>query len=128
MMRIVSLAPNMTAVLAELGAEDQLVGITRWCKEVLPPAKAHSLDHLTLFDDCWNADTAAVAALKPDLVIGSVPYRAKVVEDLIASGLRFLATYPRCLADVYYEIRLVGRIVDAGPAADKLVGRMLSEI
>lgn len=127
-MRIVSLAPNVTAILVELGAEDALVGITRWCKEVLPPAKAHALDHLVLFDDCWNADTAAVAALKPDLVIGSVPYRAKVVEGLIASGLRFLATYPRCLADLYHEIRLLGRIVDAAAGADRLIARMQLEI
>jgi iron complex transport system substrate-binding protein len=83
---------------------------------------------LALFDDCWNADPAAVAALKPDLVIGSVPYRAKVVEGLIASGLRFLATYPRCLDDIYHEIRLLGRIVDAAPAADRLVASMESEI
>jgi iron complex transport system substrate-binding protein len=104
------------------------VGVTRWCKEVLPAAKANVFNHLTLFDDCWNADPAAVAALKPDLVIGSVPYRAKVVEGLIGLGLRFLATYPRCLADIYREIRLLGRIVDAAPAADRLVEWMQSEI
>ena len=127
-MRIVSLAPNVTAILVELGAGDALVGITRWCKDVLPPAKADAFSHLALFDDCWNADPAAVAALAPDLVIGSVPYRAKVVEGLIASGLRFLATYPRCLADVYQEIRLLGRIVDAAPAAERLSARMQSEI
>jgi len=127
-MRIVSLAPNVTAILVELGAEDALVGITRWCKDVLPPAKVKALSHLALFDDCWNADPAAVAALKPDLVIGSVPYRAKVVEGIIASGVRFLATYPRCLADVYCEIAMLGRLVDTAPAADRLVAWMRSEI
>ena len=127
-MRIVSLAPNVTGILVALGAEGSLVGMTRWCKDVLPADKLKSFNHLALFDDCWNADIPAVAALHPDLVIGSVPYRAKVVEGLVASGIRFLATYPRSLADIYHETRLLGRIVDAAPAADRLVEWMEAEI
>jgi iron complex transport system substrate-binding protein len=51
-----------------------------------------------------------------------------VVDGLIARGLRFLATYPRSFADVYHEVRLLGRIVDPQSAAERLVDRMQSEI
>ncbi len=127
-MRIVSLAPNVTSILVELGASDALAGITRWCKDVLTEEQVRSLAHLPRFDDCWNADPSAVAALQPDLVIGSVPYRAQVVDGLVARGLRFLATYPRCLADIYKDIRLLSRIVDASAAGDRLADGMQGEI
>ena len=127
-MRIVSLAPNVTSILVELGASDALAGITRWCKDVLSADEFRRLSGVPQFDDCWNADPAAVAALAPDLVIGSVPYRAQVVDGLIARGLRFLATYPRCLADIYDDIRLLGRIVGATAKGEALVGRMQREI
>jgi iron complex transport system substrate-binding protein len=127
-MRVVSLAPNVTSILVELGASDALAGITRWCKDVLSAEQFQRLAGLPQFDDCWNADPAAVAALAPDLVIGSVPYRAQVVDGLIAQGLRFLATYPRCLADIYADIRLLGRIVDVTVRSEELVGRMQTEI
>jgi iron complex transport system substrate-binding protein len=127
-MRIVSLAPNVTSILVELGASDALAGITRWCKDVLSEDQFQRLYDVPQFDDCWNADPAAVAALAPDLVIGSVPYRAQVVDGLIARGLRFLATYPRCLADIDADIRLLSRIVDATAKGEELIGRMQREI
>jgi len=127
-MRIVSLAPNVTSILVELGASDALAGITRWCKDVLSEEQFQRLAGIPQFDDCWNADPAAVAALSPDLAIGSVPYRAQVVDGLIAQGLRFLATYPRRLADIYADIRLLGRIVDLTTKSEELIGRMQNEI
>lgn len=127
-MRIVSLAPNVTSILVELGASDTLAGITRWCKDVISEEQFQALADVPQFDDCWNADPAAVAALAPTLVIGSVPYRAQVVDGLVARGLRFLATYPRCLEDIYNDIRLLSRIVGRQTQGEKLVARMQDEI
>jgi len=81
--RIVSLAPSATSILCALGAKKQLIGVTRWCRDVAP------VDALPTFGDCWRCDADAVAALQPDLVIGSVPYRAEVVEALLRRGLTF---------------------------------------
>ncbi len=119
--RIVSLAPSVTSILHALGAADCLVGVTRWCADVVPE---EALRGLSRFDDCWNTDPAKVAELAPDLVIGSVPYRAKVIEGILARGMRFLATYPRALADVYGDIRLLARIVEKPAAGERLVETM----
>jgi iron complex transport system substrate-binding protein len=124
-LKIVSLAPSVTSILYELGARDHLVGVTRWCRDVVP---AKALEGLVLFDDCWNADPAKVAELAPGLVIGSVPYRGQVVEGIIARGIRFLATYPRCLADIYADIRLLARIVGREAEGERLVESMRSQI
>lgn len=117
-LRIVSLAPSATSILCALGAKQRLVGVTRWCKDIAP------VDGLPAFGDCWRCDTDAVAALKPDLVIGSVPYRAEVVDALLRRGLTFLAMNPRTLADIYSDITLLGRLVGREKRARQLAREM----
>lgn len=123
--RIVSLAPSATRILWELGAAGHLAGVTRWCKDVVP---AEAIADLPVVGDCWNLDAAAVARLQPDLVVGSVPYRTKAVEDILAQGMRFLAKSPRTLEDIYGDIRLLAGIVGRPAAGEELAGRMQSRI
>lgn len=120
--RIVSLAPSVTSILCALGAKKALVGVTRWCRDVAP------VRNLPTFGDCWKCDTAGVAALRPQLVIGSVPYNTQVVEDLLRRGLTFLATNPRTLKDIFSDILLLGRLVGREKQAHRLVRRLQSRI
>lgn len=105
MKRIVSLAPSATSILCALGAKKQLVGVTRWCRDVAP------VNGLPALGDCWRSDPDDVARLKPDLVIGSVPYKAETVEALLRRGLTFLAMNPRTLADIFSDIEMLGQVV-----------------
>ena len=123
--RIVSLAPSATRILWELGAAEHLAGVTRWCKDVVP---AEAIAGLPLVGDCWNLDAASVARLAPDLVIGSVPYRAEAVESILKQGLRFLAKSPRTLEDIYGDIHLLAQIVCKAGEGEKLVRKMKSQI
>ncbi len=117
-LRIVSLAPSVTSILCELGAADSLVAVTRWCKDVVP---AEVLTGLPVFDDCWSADASRVAALTPDLIVGSVPYRAEVVAGMLERGLRFIATSPRTLEDIASDIRLLARLVGKETRGERLI-------
>jgi iron complex transport system substrate-binding protein len=119
--RIVSLAPSATRTLWELGAAEHLAAVTRWCKDVVP---AEAIDGLPVVGDCWNLDAEAVARLQPDLVIGSVPYRAEAVEGILKKGLRFLAKSPRTLDDIYGDIRLLAQIVGKASEGEKLIKKM----
>ena len=101
--RVVSLAPSVTSILCALGAHKQLVGVTRWCRDVAP------VGSLPTLGDCWRTDAAKVAALKPDLVIGSVPYQAETDKSLPDCNLTFLAMNPLTLNDIFADIRLLGR-------------------
>jgi iron complex transport system substrate-binding protein len=123
--RIVSLAPSATRILWELGAAEHLAGVTRWCQEVVP---AEAIDGLPVVGDCWDLDAEAVARLQPDLVIGSVPYRAEAVEGILKKGLRFLAKSPRKLDDIYGDIRVLAQIVGKAGEGEILAGRMQSQI
>lgn len=124
-LRIVSLVPSATNILSELGATKCLVGVTRWCKDVVPTAV---IEGLPTFADCWSADPAQVAALKPDLVIGGVPYGPETVKGLLASGIRLLATSPRTLADVFGDIRAIAGLVGKQKQGEEIIARMQREI
>jgi iron complex transport system substrate-binding protein len=123
--RIVSLAPSATRILWELGAAEHLMGVSRWCKDVVPNG---TIAELPVVGDCWEMDSGEVARLRPDLVIGSVPYRMAAVEGILARGLRFLGKSPRRLGDIYADIRLLAGIVGKAAEGEKLAAGMQARI
>src|SRR5258706_1624960 len=121
-MRIVSLAPSATSILCAIGAKKVLVGVTKWCCDVAPVAR------LPQVGDCWHMESVAdIVALRPTLVIGSVPYKQETVGKLLEQRLNFLAMNPRTLEDVYADIRLLGGITGRPARAEALIRKMRSE-
>jgi iron complex transport system substrate-binding protein len=121
-MRIVSLAPSATSILCAIGAKKLLAGVTKWCCDVAPVAG------LPQVGDCWHMESVAdIVALRPTLVIGSVPYKQETVGKLLEQRLNFLAMNPRTLEDVYADIRLLGGIVGRAARAEELILKMRSQ-
>ena len=116
--RIVSLAPNVTSILLELGAARELVGVSRWCKDVAPVGRRPTVG------DCWKLDVREVMKLEPTIVIGSVPFAPETVAKLLAEPVVFLAINSRTLSGIEQDIRLIGSLANRGSAAEKLVQRM----
>jgi len=119
--RIVSLAPNVTSILVAIGVRRALVGVSRWCADVAPEVVG-----LPRVGDCWKLDVADVMKLRPDLVIGSVPFRAEVVAKIVGQPIAFLTISPRNLAGIRSDIRLLGRLANRSEAAEKLIRQMNS--
>lgn len=124
-MRIVSLACSNTEIVCALGRADWLVGVddhSDWPEDVVAelPKVGPDLD----------IDVDEVAALEPDLVLATltVPGHEKVVARLEHAGLPFLAPEPVSLADVYDDVRLLGRHLDAGERAEAVVAEMRAEL
>jgi ABC-type Fe3+-hydroxamate transport system substrate-binding protein len=116
--RIVSLAPNVTSILLAIGAGRELVGVSRWCKDVA------RVGRLPQVGDCWKIDVREVMRLRPTLVIGSVPFAPKTVEEILKQPVAFLALNPRFLADIYTAILTLGRVAGRAPAAESLIAKM----
>jgi iron complex transport system substrate-binding protein len=114
-LRIVSLAPNVTSILFALGARRELVGVSKWCKEVAPVGNRPQVG------DCWKMDVAQVMRLKPTLLIGSVPFAPETVTSILKEPVAFLAINPRSLADIEMDIRTLARLVNRAVAGEKLV-------
>lgn len=112
-MRIISICPSNTELLAFLGAEDMLVGIddfSDWPKQVtnlprLGPDLSIRMDELE--------------SLKPDLVLASlsVPGMEKNVDELVQRKIPHLVLNPQSLEDIGRDILSVGEAcgIDAIP-------------
>jgi iron complex transport system substrate-binding protein len=121
-MRIVSLAPSATAILCAVGARAALVGVTKWCADVA------DVESLPRVGDCWHLGSVGeIVALRPDLVIGSVPFKAETVVKLLEAPVNFLAKNPRTLADVERDVRMLARIVGRAARGERVVARMRRE-
>jgi len=120
MLRIVSLAPNVTSILFALGASRELVGVSKWCKEVAPVGRRLQVG------DCWKMDVREVMRLKPTLLIGSVPFATETVASILKEPVAFLAINPRSLADIETDIRTLARLASRANAGEKLIHEMRS--
>lgn len=117
-LRIVSLAPSVTSILLELGAGRELVGVSKWCKDVAHVGRRPAVG------DCWKLDVREVMRLRPTLLIGSVPFAAEAVGKILSQPVAFMALNPRTLADIESDILVLGRVVKRVAAAERLVRGM----
>src|SRR5271156_3853277 len=117
-LRIVSLAPSVTSILLSLGVGRELVGVSRWCKDVAEVGSRPAVG------DCWKMDVRELMRLRPTLLIGSVPFAPETVQKILAEPVAFLAINPRSLADIFGDIRTLGRLVERGRAAEALIRKM----
>ncbi len=120
-MRVVSLACSNTEIVCALGCADLLVGVDDHSD--YPEAVVARLPKV---GPDLDIDVDAVAALRPDLVLATltVPGHERVVERLSAAGLPFVAPEPVSVADVYRDVRDIGRLLGVEARAEELVREM----
>jgi iron complex transport system substrate-binding protein len=102
-----------------------LVACTKYCLEVCPEIRPRNL---VIVADSWTAQADQIRNAEPDLVIASVPYQEKSLIEILKSGIPFLALAPKNLADIYADIAMIGRIVNAPEAAQYIIQGMQQEI
>ncbi len=88
--RIVSLVPSQTEFLHDIGLEEEVVGITKFC--IYP---SHWLKTKTSIGGTKNVDIEKVRSLQPDLILGNKEENTK--EDIEA--LRAIA--PVWMSDIF---------------------------
>jgi iron complex transport system substrate-binding protein len=117
-LRIVSVAPNATSILLALGARRELVGVSKWCKDVARVGRRRQVG------DCWKMDVREVMRLRPTLLIGSVPFAPETVAKILAEPVAFLALNPRSLADIEADVRTLGHLIGRSAAGEQLIRQM----
>ena len=120
-LRIASLQPSVTVTLADLGELDQLVACTKYCADVCPEVVAAGK---LVIQDSWTARADEILDAKPDIVIASVPYQKEAVAQIMKAGVRFLGLAPKNLADVYEDIRMIGRVAGAAVRGEAVIREM----
>jgi iron complex transport system substrate-binding protein len=104
--------------LLAIGARKAIVGVSQWCQDIA------DVGRLPRLGDCWSLDVKQVTKLHPNLVIGSVPFKADTISKLLEQPVAFLALNPRSLADVDSDIRLLGSLVGRSEEAEELIASM----
>ena len=117
--RIVSLVPSQTELLADLGLDDEVVGLTRFC---VHPAGWKAAK--TIIGGTKNVDVARVRGLAPDLVIANKEENVREQVEALAAVCPVYVTDVADVADALAMIRavgaLVGRPARAGRLADEI--------
>ena len=114
--RVVSLVPSQTELLADLGLDAEVVGLTRFC--VHPEGwKARK----AIVGGTKNLRLDRIAALRPDLVLANREENERAqVEAVAATGIPVYVTDVATVADALAMIRAVGRLVDRAAPAEAL--------
>ncbi len=117
--RIVSLAPNLTEILFELGVGEQVVGVTKYFSDSSQGQQKEEIG------DFFNPNVEKIASLEPSLVIAEHWPSSRTVPRLREFGLPVLETIsPTSLEEIYQVIREVGKVVDRSQPAEALIQSM----
>lgn len=118
--RIMALTPGHTEILFALGAEDRIVAVDQWSD--YPPAAKVKPRIASL-----NPNLEQVVRFNPDLIL-STRGGAEPLLPLERHGIKVMTFAPRALDDLYRNILLIGRIVDAEVRAEEVVRTMRQRV
>ncbi len=121
--RIISLKPNITEILFELGVGDRVVGVTTYCDH---PEAVRKIQKVA---DYVHVDVEKVIALKPNLVIGSKENSIqKDVEFLKNEGIAVhLFSFDR-LNETYDSIRGISHLLHVEAKGEEMIGKMKEDL
>jgi iron complex transport system substrate-binding protein len=115
--RIASLAPSNTEILAALGLQDRIVGVDDYSDY------PHDLtNRLPRLGPDLRIDMDKLESLRPDLVVASlsVPGMERNVEELQKRNMPYMVLDPQSVDDIFENIRSLGMIAGVPERAANL--------
>lgn len=120
--RIVSVAPNMTELLYELGVGHKVVGRTDYCDY---PAEVTDVESVGAID---KPDLEKIISLEPDVVIGTT-FTEEGIAKLATADIPVIVLHEEGTVDgVYVMIEDMGQVVNRNQEAVALVEEMKTTI
>lgn len=117
--RIVSLAPNMTEILFELGLEDRIIGVTNFCDY---PDKAKKKKKV---GGMYNPSLETIISLKPDVVVMTIDGNIKELEERLRSlNIKTYIFRIKRLHELPKGIRDLGIVLGVREKAESLARRI----
>ncbi len=115
--RVVSLMPSVTEIIYALGAEDKLVGVTRYC--VYPPQAQEK----TWIGGLLDVNYEVLLGLDPDLVFLQVD-ETEQISRFRKMGLNVVGVETRRLDAILDSILMIGKFLDEPGKAQEIAGRI----
>lgn len=117
--RIISLAPNLTEILYDLGLAERIVAVSRYCNH--PP----EVSTKPTIGGMSNPSLEAIVSFRPEIVIltddGNPP---DIERRLRRAGIRTHVFRAKRLADLPREIRALGSVLGVHVLADQRAQRI----
>ncbi|MCY6369645.1 ABC transporter substrate-binding protein [Clostridium ganghwense] len=121
--KIISIAPNITETIFDLGKKDKLIGRTEYCdypKEV---------EKIEVIGSLKTPNIEKITELKPDLIIASTHFNKKTLKKLEDLGMKVVVLYGEETFDGAYEtIEKVGTVLNAQDKAAEIVSSMKKKV
>ena len=117
--RIVSLVPSQTELLADLGLEAEVVGVTRFC--VHPEGWK---TEKTIVGGTKNVNIERVRALRPDLVLANLEENTQADVEKLDAFAPVFVTDVRDVPGALEMIRTVGRLTGRDVRAERLAAEI----
>lgn len=117
--RIISLVPSQTELLAYLGLNEEVVGITRFC---IFPESWHK--HKTRVGGTKKLHLAKIRELQPDLVIANKEENTKEEIEELAGEFPVFVSDVLDLEQAYAMIMDIGELTGKGVEAEALVSEL----
>ena len=121
--RIITMAPNLTEILFELGLDDEIVGVTMGSD--YPPATGKKPKVGTF----WQPNIEAVIAAKPDLVITlGFDQQKNLAERLKRIGYKSLILNIERVPELFEAIKIIGAATGKQREANELVSNITAKL
>lgn len=121
--KIISVAPNLTELVYELGLEDKLVGRSDYCDYPEEVASVETVGTLQ------TPDVEKIISLDPDLVVASTHFDEEIATKLEAEKIPVLILYEeKEMTGVYDMITTLGQAMNCNDKAAACVDNMKETI
>jgi ABC-type Fe3+-hydroxamate transport system substrate-binding protein len=117
--RIISLVPSITELIWDLGLQEELIGITKFC--------IHPNDMFqtkTRIGGTKNINHSLIENLKPDLIIGNKEENTKDDIDELIKSFHVWMSDVNTIDDALSMIRELGRITNKESNANKIIDQI----
>lgn len=118
-LKVVSMAPNITELMFQLGISEKLIGRTDYCDY---PAEALNIESVGTLQ---TPDIEKIVSLNPDVVIASTHFSEESEKQLTDLGIKVIVLYEEHdISGVYTMIETLGTIFDVQNKAEETITQM----
>lgn len=121
--RIICLTEETTEFLYEIGADDLIVGITKYTKR---PVRA--IKEKPIVSRYLDSDIKSIIDLKPDLVIAWSDLQADTSKELIKNGIEVLCFNHRSINGILSFMQRLGYLIDKKQETDNYINKLITHL
>jgi len=121
-LRIICLTEESVETLFEIGAGEQIVGVSSFVKR---PSAAMDIPKVSMFT---SSNLSKIKALEPDLVLGFSDIQKDIARDLIEQGIDVWIANHRNIDDLFRYVKTLSLLVDRKEEGEDLLQKMSSKI